>query len=78
MSRFFALLFLGGWIATLLVSGNLIRGYEARILEQHRQFLEERQRNAVLDRALDILTKHKFKKRDAVWSAIQEVNHASR
>lgn len=44
------------------------------VLPLKQELMVERQRNAVLDRALDILVKNKFKKNDAIWSAKQEVN----
>ena len=85
MSRFFALLFLGCWLGTLIWGGEIIRGYAARELEQHQQLVDARKRNELLDLALDIITRtktsplgNKFKKGDAIWEAREEIKRASR
>lgn len=48
------------------------------ILPLQQELKVERQRNVVLKQAIDILTKNKFKSRDAIWTAVQGVNRASR
>lgn len=76
MARFFALLFLGCWLGTLWVGGMILRDYEARIMAQHLTVVTERARNQVLNRALDLLVKNKFKKDAAIWAAVQEAHRA--
>lgn len=48
------------------------------IVSLRKEIALERDRNTVLDRALDIVTKNKYKKHDAIWAASQEANRASR
>lgn len=62
-----ALVALGFILGTLYTQSQVV-------LPLHQDIKIERDRNAVLERALDIVTQNKFKKRDAIWMAIQEAN----
>ena len=42
----------------------------AAVLPLTKEVKVERDRNTVLDKALDLCTKNKFKKRDFIWSAV--------
>lgn len=71
-------LLIGGGLIVLGFIFGVMYDQNMAVLPLQRELKVERQRNEVLQRAIDILTKNKFKSRDAIWRAVQEVNHASR
>mgnify|MGYP001582321228 CR=1 FL=1 len=65
-------LMLLGFIFGVMYDQNMV------VLPLRAELHVERERNDILKRALDLGIPNKFKQRDAIWTAVQEVNRASR
>lgn len=70
-------LLIGGGLMLLGFISGVMYDQNMAVLLLQRELKVERQRNDILKRAIDLLTKNKFKSRDAIWSAMQEVNRAN-